>query len=183
MARLIAVTPLAGLGLPLVVGGTRLSEVELGPVTSIAPFRGREAAVARALGGAALPHPGRTEKAGEGRLVWVGPGRCLLIGREAPEGLREVAAVTEQGDGMAAAVLQGPGARDVLARLVPLDLREAAFPEGATARTMLVHMTVTLSRVGPEAYEVLAFRSMAATLVREVAEAMHHVAARAEAGL
>ena len=182
MARLIAVTPLQGLGLPMVVGGARLSEVDLGPVTSLAPFRGKEAAVARALGGAALPHPGRVERAGEGRLVWVGPGRCLLIGRAAPEGLRVIAAVVEQGDGIAAAVLQGPAARDVLARLVPIDLRDAAFPEGATARTMLVHMSVTLSRVGAEAYEILAFRSMGATLVREVAEAMHHVAARAEIG-
>jgi sarcosine oxidase subunit gamma len=163
------------------VGGARLSESGLGPVTSIAPFRGKEAAVARALGGAALPHPGRTERIGEGRLIWAGPGRCLLIGVPAPEGLHGLAAVVEQGDGIASTILQGPASRDVLARLVPVDLRDAAFPEVATARTLLVHMTVTLSRVGPEAWEILAFRSMGATLVREVAEAMRHVAARAEA--
>ena len=167
-----------GLGLPLAVGGARLSEAVLGPVTSIAPFRGREAAVARALGGIALPAPGRTERIGEGRLVWTGPGRALLIGRPVPEGLSGIAAVVDQGDGIAAVLLEGPAAREVLARLVPLDLRDRSFPEGATARTLLNHMAVTLSRLGAEAYEVMAMRSMAATLVREMAEAMRHLAGR-----
>jgi sarcosine oxidase subunit gamma len=171
--------PGEGLGLPLTAGGATLSEVDPGPVTSISPFRGKEAAVARALGGAHLPAPGRVERMGEARLLWTGPGRALLVGRAVPEGLSGIAAVVEQGDGIACMVLGGPAAREVLARLVPLDLRERAFPAGATARTLLNHMAVTLTRVEPEAYEVMAMRSMAATLVREVAEAMEHVAARA----
>jgi sarcosine oxidase subunit gamma len=61
-------------------------------------------------------------------------------------------------------------------------LGDRAFPEGATARTLLSHITVTLTRVGARAYEVMAMRSMAATLVREVAAAMRHVAARDAAG-
>ncbi len=48
MARLIAKSALAGL-VPKQVGGLTLSEVETGPVTSIAPFRGQEAAVSAAL--------------------------------------------------------------------------------------------------------------------------------------
>jgi heterotetrameric sarcosine oxidase gamma subunit len=178
VARLLARTPLEGLGLPLLLGGAKLSEVELGPVTSIAPFRGREAEVAQALGGAVLPDPGHMERMGEGRLVWAGPGRAWLVGRDLPEGLSACAAVTEQGDGLAAALLEGEAARDVLARVVPLDLRDREFPEGTTARTLLNHMTVTLTRIGPTAWEVVAMRSMAATLVRELAEAMRHVSAR-----
>lgn len=178
LARLLARRPCEGLGLPLAVGGARLVEVEPGPVTSIAPFRGREAAVARSLGGAVLPPPGRVERMGDARLLWTGPGRALLVGRPAPEGLSAVAAVVEQGDGIACVVLEGPAARDVLARLVPLDLRDGAFPEGSTARTLLNHMAVTLTRLGGDAWEVMAMRSMAATLVRELAEAMEHVAAR-----
>jgi sarcosine oxidase subunit gamma len=101
----------------------------------------------------------------------------LVVGRAVPD-LSGLAAVVEQGDGIACVVLEGPIVRDVLARLVPLDLRNRAFPEGATARTQLNHMAVTLSRVGAEAYDVMAMRSMAATLVRELREAMEHVAAR-----
>jgi sarcosine oxidase subunit gamma len=165
------------LGLPVSIGGATLCEVVLGPVTSIAPFRGRESAVADALG-LLLPAPGRMQQAGEMRLHWVGPGRVLLVGREAPSGLYDVASVVEQGDGIAAARLDGWAARDVLARLVPLDLGDVAFPDGATARTMLNHMTITLTRVGPLAYEVMTMRSMALTLVNELTEAMRHVEAR-----
>jgi sarcosine oxidase subunit gamma len=176
VARLLARTPAEGLGLPLAVGGARLSEAELGPVTSLAPFAGRAAEVEARLG-APLPPPGRVGAVEGGRLLWAGPGRAWLVGRGAPE-LTGLAAVVEQGDGIVGLRLEGEGAREVLARLVPLDLRDRAFPEGATARTLLNHMAVTLTRVGAEAWEILAMRSMAATLVREVAEAMRHVAAR-----
>jgi heterotetrameric sarcosine oxidase gamma subunit len=177
VARLVATPALRGLGLPLAVGRARLSEADPGPVASVAPFRGREAAVARALG-MPFPAPGQPSRFGEARLVWAGPGRALLLGRPAPDGLGEVAAVVDQSDAQACVLLEGPAARDVLARLVPLDLREAAFPEGASARTLLGHMTVTLLRAGPDAYEVMAFRSMAQTLAHEVAAAMRGVAAR-----
>ena len=176
MARLLERTPCAGLGLPVTLDGAVLSEVVLGPVTSIAPFAGQAGAVAAALG-APLPPPGQVVALDGGRLLWTGPGRALLIGRAAPD-LSGLAAVVEQGDGMACVVLDGPAARDVLARLVPLDLRDHSFPEGATARTLLNHLAVTLTRVGKDAYEVIAMRSMAATLVRELREAMEHIRAR-----
>lgn len=176
MARLLARTPCEGL-LPLSVGGARLAEVVLGPVTQVAPFAGQADAVAARLG-VALPEPGRARAVEGGRLIWAGPGRAWLIGRAAPD-LSGLAAVVEQGDGIACVLLDGPSARDVLARLVPLDLRERAFPEGATARTLLNHMAVTLVRVGADGFEIMAMRSMAATLVRELREAMEHVAARA----
>ena len=177
MARLLASTPAQGLGLPLVVGAARLSEVVLGPVTSIAPFAGRAEDVAARLG-APLPVPGRVGVVDGGRLLWTGPGRALLVGREAPE-LRDLASVVDQGDGIVCVVLEG--ARDVLARLVPLDLRDRDFPVKTTARTLLGHMAVTLTRVGVEAWEIMAMRSMAVTLVRELTEAMRHVAARGTA--
>lgn len=178
MARLLARTPCEGL-LPLSIGGVRLAEVVLGPVSLVAPFAGQAEAVGRALG-APLPAPGRAVHLPGGVLLWAGPGRAWLVGR-APPDLSGLAAVVEQGDGIACVVLEGPTAREVLARLVPLDLRDREFPEGATARTLLNHMAVTLVRVGAEAWEIMAMRSMAATLVRELREAMEHVAARGPA--
>ena len=110
--------------------------------------------------------------------MWVGPGRALLIGRATPEGLAADAAVVDLSDAQVVLVLEGPAARDVLARLVPLDLRDAAFPDGSAARSLVNHMTATVARVGAEAWEVMAMRSMAATLVHEIAAAMRGVAAR-----
>ena len=181
MVRLLEADPAQGLGLPLAVGGVTLSEVGLGPVWSIAPCRGQEAAVARSLGVVLLPAPALMEPIDGARLIWAGPGRALLVGRAAPEGLDGIAAVVEQGDGLVGLRLDGPAARDVLARLVPLDLRDRMFPEGGTARTLLGPMSVTLLRSGAQSYEVMGMRSMARTLVHEIEGAMRGVAARAGA--
>jgi heterotetrameric sarcosine oxidase gamma subunit len=172
VARLIAVTPTQGLGLPIAHGTVRLHEVEPGPVTSIAPFRGAD--LSGVLG--ALPEPGRVVPWGEGRLLWSGHGRWTLLGVPAPEGLSGLAAVVDQSDAATRLHLSGAAVLDVLARLVPVDLREV--PEGRALRTFLNHMTVTLIR-DAEGWEIHGFRSMAGTLVHEIAEAMRRVAARA----
>lgn len=180
MVDLIAVTPCAGL-LPLSIGGVEMSEVALGPVTSLAPFRGREQAVSQALQaafGLGFAGPNESLSQGDVRVVWAGIGRALLIGAPVPETLAGLAAVVDQSDSMAVVRVAGAQVEAVLARLVPVDLRLRAFAEGATARTMLGHMTVTLTRIAPEVIEVMAMRSMAATLVHELAEAARGVAAR-----
>ncbi|EPX86506.1 Sarcosine oxidase, gamma subunit family [Rubellimicrobium thermophilum DSM 16684] len=40
-------------------------------------------------------------------------------------------------------------------------------------------MAVSLTRIGPDSWEIMAMRSMAATLVEEIAQAMRHMAGRA----
>ncbi|TNC51935.1 sarcosine oxidase subunit gamma [Rubellimicrobium rubrum] len=152
MARLLETGPAQGLGLPLAVGGATRSEVVLGPAWSIALFRGQEAANARALGVVLLPAPALMEPIDGVRLIWAGPGQALLVGRAAPDGLDGIAAVVEQGDGLVGLRPDGPAARYVLARLVPLNLRDGAFPEGGTARTLLGSMSMTLLRSGANCY-------------------------------
>jgi sarcosine oxidase subunit gamma len=43
---------------------------------------------------------------------------------------------------------------------------------------MLKHMNVGLARTGPDRFEIIAFRSMAKTLVHDLETAMKDVAAR-----
>ena len=69
----------------------------------------------------------------------------------------------------------------MLARLVPLDLAPDAFPAGSAARSLLRHLPLLLVRAG-DGFELLVPRSYAATAVRELAEAMRGVAARAGIG-
>jgi heterotetrameric sarcosine oxidase gamma subunit len=71
-----------------------------------------------------------------------------------------------------------PQAEAVLARLIPLDVRLAAFGVGHAVRTPLNHMNAVLWRTGPYAFTLLVFRSMARTAWHEVAEAAQMVAAR-----
>ena len=180
MADLIATSPCDGL-LPLEIGGTVLREEDLGVLTALAPYRGREKALAAALDeahGLALPGPNRaTGKTGL-RAIWFGRAHVLLVGPAPDPRLAEQAALTDQSDAWAAVRLEGATAEEVLARLVPLDLRAAQFKRGHTARSQLMHLNVSITRIGEKAFLILGFRSMAVTLVHDLKTAMEGVAAR-----
>lgn len=179
MPRLIAKSALSGVE-PLAAGGMLLSEADPGPLTLIAPYDGQTAAVAAHLGlEDGFPPPGRIAPlpAG-GRLAFWGRGAFMLIGADPPGGLAARAAVTDLSDGWACLRLEGRGADAALARLVPIDLRPAAFGEGAAARTLLFHMTCAILRAGPEAFEIFVFRSMARTAWHDLSVAVRSVAAQ-----
>ena len=181
MPELIAKSALSGHA-PLTLLGTTLAEGQAAPITSIAPFPGRIAQVNAALSplGLAFPAPNTQATHGNTRLLWTGRDQAFLIGAQAPTGLANHAALTDQTDGWAILTLQGPAASDVLMRPVPLDLRATAFLVGRTARAPLNHMQAILTRTGQDALEIMVFRSMARTAWAELAEALEVLAARAK---
>ena len=177
MPELIAKSALEGRSLNL--GGVSLAEVDVGPITSVAVLPGGAKAVARGLKalGLAMPEPNTfVEKKGL-RIVWTGREQAFLIGAEPP--VLDGAAVTDQSDGWAVLSLSGPAAADVLARLVPMDLRIVACPVGTALRSQLNHMNAVILRTGDYAFEIMVFRSMARTAWHELETATHMVAARA----
>ena len=101
----------------------------------------------------------------------------LLVGVAPGEALTKHAALVDVSDGWAVAELQGPGAEDVLARLAPVDLRDAAFKPGQTLRSQLRDMPASITRT-ETGFLLMVYRSMAATLVRELRRAMEAVASR-----
>lgn len=180
MADFKVQTPCTGL-LPVTVGDLRLTEVVPGRMTSLAPYRGATGALSAAMQvahGVALPEPGRMTGQGATRALWLGRELALLIGPEPDESLAVHAALTDQSDAWAVVQLDGRQAVEILARLCPLDLREAVFAPGHTARTDVAHMAGSVSRLGPQTWQIMVFRSMAATLLHEVEIAMFRVAAR-----
>ena len=173
MADLIARPATHGL-LPVEIGGTLLEDAQPEAITLVAPFDGRQDAVAKALGG--FPGPNETCEVKGGRAISTGPGQAMFLGAPvSPEG----AAVTDQSDGWTVVALDGANAKAVLARLTAIDLHEGAFPPNATARTQIGHMTASLTRVGDYRFEIMVFRSMTQTLIHELTRAMRHVEARA----
>jgi len=180
VADLQAKTPFDGL-LPVASGSLTLAEVEVGQMTSLMPRSGQEKPASAALKkahGAAFPAPNRaTGKAGC-RVVWTGIGQAMLLGPKVDETLAQTCALTDQSDGWAVMELSGSGARDVLARLCPLDLRESEFKRGHTARSLIGHLNASVTRIGAERYLLLVFRSMAATAAHEIHEAMISVTAQ-----
>lgn len=179
MARLIAQSPCAGL-LPVTIGNVIVSEIDIMRMWSVAPFKGQEAAVSARMAasiGVGFPSVNRRSHKSGKTALWAGAGRALVVAETLPD-LADIAAVTDQSDAFACVRIEGAGAEAVLARLVPVDLRAKVFKTGHTARTMVNHMTGSVTRVGPLAFEVMVMRSMARTLVQEVAEAAQGVAAR-----
>lgn len=180
MGDLVAKSPCAGL-LPIRLGPLTLSEVDPGAMTAIAPYKGQEAALSKALRaahGVGFPAPNRSGGGPGARAIWFGRDMALLLGPAPDPGLARWAALSDQSDGWAVVRLDGVGARDVLARLTPLDLRTGVFAQGHTARSDLRHMMASITRVGAEAYQIMVFRSMAETLVHDLQTAMQSVTAR-----
>ena len=179
MAELVAKTPCGDL-LPRTIGELVLEEVDLGQLSLIA-LTGDAAALSEALQaahGIAFPAPNRMTGKNDPRCIWFGRNQALLIGAAPDENLGKNAAIVDQSDGWTAVTLRGPQAEDVLARLVPLDLRAQHFEAGHTARTQLGHMAASITRTGDDAFMILVFRSMASTLVDELDHAMRGVASR-----
>lgn len=172
---LTKVTPATG-ALPLSKGGMTLTLVDPGPLTSVAPFRGQMQATSDALKTATGLALGPGYVASNGASIqWFGRDLWLLAGVAAPDLPR--AALTDQTDAWVTLELTGPRIAEIMARLVPLDLRDAAFPPGTAVRTEMHGMMIALARTGPESLRIMAFRSMAGTLTRTIGEAMKHVAA------
>lgn len=180
MPSLIAKSPLEGTW-PVTHGALTLAEVEPGRITSVsAPKVGRDLAAGLKALGVSFPQPNRMTGEGAVRMVWTGLGQAFLLGGD-PAGLSG-AAMTDQSNGWACLRLEGAGADQALMRLVPLDLRLAAFPVGAAARTPLNHMQMILMRPAPDVFDIMVFRSMAKSAWHEVEEAMKRLAARAAVG-
>ena len=178
MARLIALGAFGDL-LPVQIGAVTCREVLHDCLWSVAPYRGQEAAVWAALQAQHdLPKPavGLRVVAGDVICHWIGQAQWLV---NRPVDLAGRAAVSDQSDYWVAVALQGAQADQVLARLMPVDLRTGAFGHYATLRSLLGQMPVSVTRLGPQNYEIMVMRSMAASLVADVSRAMRLVAARA----
>jgi len=180
VAELIATTPLEGMD-SKTIGTVTLAEVDLGVLTSVAPFAGQSKALGEAFKtahGIAWPAPLRaTGKAGV-RAIWFGKDMVMLAGPEPDAALNAYAALTLQSDAWTSVTLSGADVEAVLARLVPVDLSAANFKRGHTARTQIQHMNGSVTRIGTDSFLLMVFRSMAGTLLHDLERAMESVASR-----
>jgi heterotetrameric sarcosine oxidase gamma subunit len=176
----------ADLGLPFATGGSRLVMAQPESIASVAPFRDMKAAASAALGnniGAEFPATGQFADGDEGRVIWSGRGQWLVTASDPDLAIRlsdlmgNKAAVTDQSDAWSLLAILGPQAEAVMARLCPLDLSEAAFPEGSAARTEVSHMMALVTAV-PGGFGVMVMRSFTATAVHDLKAAMASVAAQ-----
>lgn len=164
---------------------TPITDIALAGVSARASTRAVLAErMAAATGLPLLARPGCAmgETAG---LVWAGPGQWLALRRGlagaarygfAPElaaALGTAASVTELTGSRTMLRLSGPHARDALAKIVPVDLEETAFPAGAAALTNGGYMPLQIWRLAANepVFELACYRSYGESLADAVLQA------------
>lgn len=115
-------------------------------------------------------------------FIGTGPATWLVMKAKAANALADelvqtfgdLASVSDQSDGYAVLRLRGARVRDVLSKLIPIDLHPDSFGVGRVAVTLAAHITVVLWRLEndreSEIYEVAVFRSLAESFATTLAE-------------
>lgn len=109
-------------------------------------------------GGPLSPMVGEVTIIGDARIHAIAPDRWLVIG-PSPETLASGLAVNDVGFGRTVLRIEGPAARDVLAKGCPLDLHPAAFGPDRSAQTLLGPFTVLIDCIAPDAFDIFVNRS------------------------
>lgn len=121
--------------------------------------------------GCVMPGPRRIAFSGGRALAWMSPDEAMLFLplAETPEAVAGIARaldalpnlVTDISDARAIFRVEGPGARDVLAKGAPVDLAPAAFGPGDFRRTRLGQVACAFWLCEDGAFELMCFRSVA----------------------
>lgn len=175
---LVPVAPLAHAargphGAPVAPPGVVVSIAGLGTRVLIEAYRSRvaeAAAILEAAIGVAPPAGPTTAATDEIAIFGVAPGRWHAVATKADPGLAGRlaaalagrAAVIDISYGFAVVRLAGPKVRDMLGKLVSIDLDAAAFPPGAVAQTEMHTLSVQIRRLpGDDRFEATVSASYA----------------------
>ena len=119
--------------------------------------------------GAALPVPGKSHIVGAMRVVCTTPGQWLVVQADddgtlfdrLAAALGDAATLIDLSGSQVAVRVSGSGARDALAKGVPIDLHPRAMRPGDAASTIVSHMSVLLwQRDDAPTYDLLCARSL-----------------------
>ncbi|MGA7269330.1 MAG: sarcosine oxidase subunit gamma family protein [Aestuariivirga sp.] len=122
-----------------------------------------------------LPRSVGTAKAQEARtLLRVGPSQFWIVGAaddDIAAALSGLGAVTPLSHSRTRIALAGVPAREVLAKLVPLDFHPKTFGTGSFAMTGLHHTPVLIHCTGKASFDVYALRTFAMSVWDAIADA------------
>jgi sarcosine oxidase subunit gamma len=142
----------------------KLGEVRGFTLTQAAGFTKNFEADLAAIAGA-LPENNDRAVESNGRTIFrTGPLQFWLVGPEGDdlsETLAGKCVVTPLSHSRTRISIEGPAARDLLAKGIPLDLDESVFTPGKFAMTGLHHTPVLLHCVAPQRFELYAMRTFA----------------------
>ena len=111
---------------------------------------------------------------GERTLFRIGPAQFWIVGPEkdeTPAQLNGLCAVTPLSHSRVRIAISGAPAREVLAKLIPVDLHAQVFTPGSVALTGLHHTPVTVHCTGEHAFDIYAMRTFALNVWDAVTDA------------
>lgn len=172
--------------MPTTGGGIAVSVREGLGIASVFVRRHKRAALERRvrdLWGLELPHGPKCVIAGELSLLGTGPGAWLALHRHGSDdfaaslrtSLVDLASVSEVSDAWSVTSLRGPRVREVLCKVVPVDVHPRAFGVGAVAVTVAAQIGAILWRLEDDAdssssFEIAVARSMTMSFWRTLFE-------------
>ena len=126
---------------------------------------------ATAGSGAAMPGVRKVSQAAHGALAWMSPDELLVLCPYGEAGARQGAMaralgkehglVADVSDARAMVRLSGKGAREVLAKLSPVDLAPGSFGPGDFRRTRVAQVAAAFWMEADESFRIVCFRSVA----------------------
>jgi methylglutamate dehydrogenase subunit D len=176
-------SPLAGLK-PISSTAISLGEVRGFTLTQAAVFsRDAEAAVAAVTG--SLPTTAMTAQESNGRIIFRNaPFQFWLVGPEGDDVGRRLAGiciVTPLSHSRTRIFVEGPAAREIMRKGMPLDFDETVFIPGMFAMTGLHHTPVLVHCVAANRFEIYAMRTFAASIWEWLSDAALEFTAGADA--
>ena len=133
------------------------------------------------IAGVEAPATWRLERSGERVAIWMSPDELLLLVpyMDAPASVARAGAklagthhmVSDVSDARVILRLTGARVGEVLAKGIPADLSDRAFPQGSARRTHMGGLAVAVWRLEHDIWEIAAFRSYAPHLFAWLAQA------------
>lgn len=154
-------------------GRTRVEEAGLAGMITLRGDLGNAKLIAAVTDLSGVDMPGQREiKSGDDKAVaWMSRDELLIMvpHEEAEAAVASLSAalagehatVANVSDARALFRVEGPGAREVLAKLVPVDLHPSSFGAGEMRRTRMAQVPAAIWQSGDDQFSVICFRSVA----------------------
>ncbi len=125
-------------------------------------------ALAKALG-TDMPTPGHSTEASNRRIIWLAPGKWMIVGKDQTHGQTasmlaascEDSAINDVSSSKTVIRVSGPNVRDALAASCTIDLHPSVFKSGMSATTDLDHVVVTMDCLDADTFDLYVSRAYA----------------------
>lgn len=129
--------------------------------------------------GVEMPSAGHSAEAADRRVIWLAPGRWLVVGKdetyvEAASALAstsERVAINDVSSSRTAIRVSGPNVRDILASSCTIDLHASVFKPDMSATTDLDHVVVTMDCLDADTFDLYVSRAYAVSFWEWLIEA------------